>query len=99
MQPAYRPSFLSFRTGSHHGFTANQLQTKSNTHPTGQSYFNMPSVRNVAYGLLAAAAVATASDVTQLKKDTFEDFVKGNDIVLAECEYLSLLDTHAAATS
>ena len=59
----------------------------------------MPSVRNVAYGLLAAAAVATASDVTQLKKDTFEDFVKGNDIVLAECEYLSLLDTHAAATS
>lgn len=45
----------------------------------------MPSVRNMAYGLLAAAAVASASDVTQLKKDTFEEFVKGNDIVLAEC--------------
>ncbi|KAL0474713.1 protein disulfide-isomerase [Neurospora intermedia] len=37
-----------------------------------------------ALGLLAAAAVATASDVIQLKKDTFDDFVKTNDIVLAE---------------
>ncbi|KAK7719662.1 protein disulfide-isomerase precursor [Diaporthe eres] len=44
----------------------------------------MPSVRNMAWGLLAAAAVASASDVTQLKKDTFDDFVKENDIVLAE---------------
>ena len=39
-----------------------------------------------ALGLLAAAAVATASDVIQLKKDTFDDFVKTNDIVLAECK-------------
>ena len=46
----------------------------------------MPSVRNFALGLLAAAAVATASDVVQLKKDTFDEFVKANDIVLAECE-------------
>lgn len=45
----------------------------------------MPSVRNMAWGLLAAAAVASASDVTQLKKDTFDEFVKENDIVLAEC--------------
>lgn len=45
----------------------------------------MPSVRNMAWGLLAAAAVASASDVTQLKKDTFDKFVKENDIVLAEC--------------
>lgn len=45
----------------------------------------MRSVRNMAYGLLAAAAVASASDVTQLKKDTFDEFVKENDIVLAEC--------------
>ncbi|OAA62619.1 protein disulfide isomerase [Niveomyces insectorum RCEF 264] len=45
----------------------------------------MPAWKNVALGLLAAAAVATAdSDVTQLKKDTFEEFVKSNDIVLAE---------------
>jgi protein disulfide-isomerase A1 len=47
----------------------------------------MPSVRNMAWGLLAAAAVATASDVTQLKKDTFDAFVKENDIVLAECMF------------
>ncbi|KAI1345006.1 protein disulfide isomerase [Xylariaceae sp. FL0016] len=46
------------------------------------------SVKNFAWGLLAAAAVAhaadAASDVTQLKKDTFDDFVKANDLVLAE---------------
>ncbi|KAI1098492.1 protein disulfide isomerase [Jackrogersella minutella] len=38
------------------------------------------------FGLLAAAGVsaADASDVTQLSKDTFTDFVKGNDLVLAE---------------
>ncbi|KAI1083015.1 protein disulfide isomerase [Whalleya microplaca] len=48
----------------------------------------MHSARNVAFGLLAAAAGAfaadAASDVTQLKSDTFEDFVKTNDLVLAE---------------
>ncbi|KAK0733470.1 protein disulfide-isomerase precursor [Lasiosphaeria miniovina] len=44
----------------------------------------MHTARNFALGLLAAAAVATASDVEQLKKDTFDDFVKTNDIVLAE---------------
>jgi hypothetical protein len=40
-------------------------------------------------GLLAAAtlvAADAASDVTQLKKDTFEDFIKSNDLVLAECK-------------
>lgn len=54
----------------------------------------MPSVRNMAYGLLAAAAVASASDVTQLKKDTFDEFVKENDIVLAECMLLSFMLLH-----
>ncbi|KAI0482933.1 protein disulfide-isomerase [Xylariaceae sp. FL0804] len=48
----------------------------------------MPSVRNLAFGLLASAAVAStadaASDVTQLKGDTFEDFVDSNGLVLAE---------------
>ncbi len=42
----------------------------------------------VTLGLLAAAAslvaAADASDVTQLKTDTFDEFVKSNDIVLAE---------------
>ncbi|KAK4152428.1 protein disulfide-isomerase [Chaetomidium leptoderma] len=44
----------------------------------------MHKAQKFALGLLAAAAVATASDVVQLKKDTFDDFVKSNDLVLAE---------------
>jgi protein disulfide-isomerase A1 len=44
----------------------------------------MHKATKYALGLLAAAAVATASDVVQLKKDTFDDFVKTNDLVLAE---------------
>ncbi|GAP83531.1 putative protein disulfide-isomerase [Rosellinia necatrix] len=48
----------------------------------------MRSARNIALGLLAAAAVASAadaaSDVVQLKKDDFEAFVKENSLVLAE---------------
>merc|ERR1712000_269022 len=44
--------------------------------------------KRLAAGLLAAfAAFATAegeSDVAQLTKDTFDDFVKGNELVLAE---------------
>jgi protein disulfide-isomerase A1 len=36
-------------------------------------------------GLLAAlAAVASASDVVDLQKDTFDEFIKGNSLVLAE---------------
>jgi len=34
---------------------------------------------------LILAAVATASDVADLKKDTFDSFIKENDLVLAEC--------------
>jgi protein disulfide-isomerase A1 len=44
----------------------------------------MYRAQKFALGLLAAAAVATASDVVQLKKDTFNDFMKANDLVLAE---------------
>ncbi|KAK4186148.1 putative disulfide-isomerase precursor [Podospora australis] len=44
----------------------------------------MHKATRYALGLLAAAAIATASDVVQLKKDTFDDFVKTNDLVLAE---------------
>lgn len=33
----------------------------------------------------ALAAVASASDVETLTKDTFSGFVKENDLVLAEC--------------
>ncbi|KAK5663395.1 hypothetical protein OQA88_3824 [Cercophora sp. LCS_1] len=44
----------------------------------------MHRVQKLAFGLLAAAAVASASDVEVLKKDTFDDFVKNNEVVLAE---------------
>ena len=44
----------------------------------------MPNLRRTALGLIAVASVATASDVEQLKKDTFEPFVKDNALVLAE---------------
>jgi len=44
----------------------------------------MHNFRNVALGFLGAAALASASDVHDLKKDTFDDFVKENDLVLAE---------------
>ena len=40
----------------------------------------------VAFSLLAAAAAVSASDVAQLTKDTFDDFVATNDLVLAECK-------------
>lgn len=45
----------------------------------------MHTAKNLAFGLLAAAAVASASDVVQLTKDSFNEFVTTNDVVLAEC--------------
>lgn len=48
----------------------------------------MHTVRSFALGLLATAAVVSASDapsdVVQLKEDTFDAFIKENDLVLAE---------------
>lgn len=48
--------------------------------------------KRLAAGLVAAFAayVQADSDVTQLTKDTFADFVKANDLVLAECKCLFL---------
>lgn len=40
-----------------------------------------------ALGLLGAAALVGASDVHELKTDTFKGFVEENDLVLAECEW------------
>ena len=60
----------------------------------------MHTAGKFALGLLAAAAVASASDVTQLKKDTFDDFIKTNDLVLAECRlHLALISNSAWASS
>lgn len=44
----------------------------------------MHNFKSIALGLLGAAAVAAASDVHDLKTDTFNDFIKNNDLVLAE---------------
>ena len=44
----------------------------------------MRNFRSAALGLIGAAAVASASDVHDLKKDTFVDFIKSHDLVLAE---------------
>jgi protein disulfide-isomerase A1 len=45
----------------------------------------MKTFTTVALGLIGAA-VASASDVTSLTKDTFPDFVNENPLVLAECK-------------
>lgn len=45
----------------------------------------MRSFTALALGLLGAT-IASASDVESLTKDTFPDFVKDNDLVLAECK-------------
>ena len=43
-------------------------------------------------GLLAG--IALASDVHELKKDTFKSFVEEHDLVLAECKFYSFLFFH-----
>lgn len=46
----------------------------------------MRSFANFAFGLAGIVAVASAaSDVHDLKKDTFAPFIEENDLVLAEC--------------
>lgn len=47
----------------------------------------MRTFKTIALGLIGAA-VASASDVSSLTKDTFPDFIKDNDLVLAECKCL-----------
>lgn len=45
----------------------------------------MKGLSNAVYGLIAAAAVASAaSDVYDLKTDSFAKFINEHDIVLAE---------------
>lgn len=53
-------------------------------------------MRNLlAVGLLAAAGVVAASDVHDLKTDTFKPFVEEHDLVLAECECRPQYSKHA----
>ena len=44
----------------------------------------MGRLYRIALGLIGAAALASASDVHDLKKDTFNTFIKEHDLVLAE---------------
>ena len=44
----------------------------------------MGLLRNVALGLIGAAAVASASDVHVLGKDTFDPFVQEHSLALIE---------------
>lgn len=44
----------------------------------------MRGFSQVALGFIAAASVAVASDVHDLKTSTFDTFVKEHDLVLAE---------------
>ena len=44
----------------------------------------MKNLINSALALFGAAAITSASDVHDLKKDTFEPFIKKHDLVLAE---------------
>lgn len=44
----------------------------------------MHNLKHIALGLLGAAALASASDVHDLKQATFNDFIKEHDLVLAE---------------
>lgn len=46
----------------------------------------MGNFKTIAFAFAAAAAVASASDVVELKKDTFPSFIKENNLVLAECK-------------
>jgi hypothetical protein len=63
----------------------------------------MRSLRTLALGLAAIAATVVAaeeaSDVHVLGKDTFADFVKENDLVLAECKSPAPSGTRLPANS
>jgi hypothetical protein len=49
---------------------------------------------------LAGAAIASASDVSSLTKDTFNDFVKEHDLALLECKfYLGASSSEPSANS
>ena len=53
------------------------------------SYYHTPIMKYTTICAAFFAAVAAASDVKQLNKDTFKSFVEENDLVLAECKSLA----------
>ena len=60
--------------------------------PKKAGSFLIPFTMKYSFGLAALAALATASDVHDLTKDTFDSFVKENDLVLAECKSSAIND-------
>jgi hypothetical protein len=62
-----------------------QLTTARSGRPVHFINSDMKTFTTVALGLIGAA-VASASDVASLTKDTFPDFVNENPLVLAECK-------------
>ncbi len=50
----------------------------------------MRTFKSLALGAaITFAGIASASDVSQLTGDTFPEFIKENDLVLAECKLSS----------
>lgn len=74
---------MFLRSGSSSGCFSSLGTTFADPH--AHSVANMRTFTTVALGLFGAA-VASASDVSSLTKDTFTDFVTENDLVLAECK-------------
>ena len=48
----------------------------------------MKCLGSVAFLLATASVVAAEGDVTALTKDNFSEYIRENDLVLAECEFL-----------
>ncbi|KFY49675.1 hypothetical protein V496_09872 [Pseudogymnoascus sp. VKM F-4515 (FW-2607)] len=68
------------------GFTAESRRRRPSI-PNISSIERPPTMfnfKNVAFGLIGAAAIASASDVHDLKADTFPAFIAENPLVLAE---------------
>lgn len=85
--PTYFPDL--FDAGCSICYKPTNSLTDKQAYKLGTSVFKMRPFNTLALGLLGAV-VASASDVESLTKDTFPDFVKDNDLVLAECKLLSV---------
>jgi hypothetical protein len=58
----------------------------------------MRNFLNAALGFIGAAGLVSASDVVELKADTFPAFIKENPLVLAECMfYFDLYSSYSSS--